>query len=56
MELSTKKYNDLLDAYTMAALTGLLANGEPPAYNTVHHAFKTAQYVLELRDQYAKKD
>jgi hypothetical protein len=56
MVLSTKKYNELLDEYARAALAGLLAAKEPPAYNTIHHAFKTAQMMIELREQYAKKD
>lgn len=53
-------YNEKLDEYAKVALTGLLSNPETTpgnvSYDTARQAFLMAQYMIEVREQYAKKD
>ena len=42
----------LFQEYSMVALQGLLAKGEPVSYDTAHQSFVMAKMMMEIRGQY----
>lgn len=53
-------YNEGLDEFAKVALSGLLSNPETTpgnvSYHTARQAFLMAQYMMEVREEFQKKD
>jgi hypothetical protein len=50
-------YNEALDKYATAALTGLVSKSELyNPYDISRKAFEIAKVMIEIKEEYAKKD
>ena len=50
-------YNEKLDEYVKAIASGVMSRPEiQPSYTTAHEVFNMAQMLIEVREQYVKKD
>lgn len=51
-------YNEKLDEYVLAALTGILASPDRDSnpYTIARQAFGMAKVMVEVREEYVKKD
>ena len=50
-------YNEKLDEYAKAIAAGVMSRPEiQPSYTAAHEVFNMAQMLIEIREQYTKKD